>query len=128
MMPDDDLTPAEPELTAALRARFGDARANVDWTALEARIVDGARFRLASHGWQAPASRWARTAIPAALAASVLLAVGLMLAPNAVDDSDLVIEEIMAVSASAALPTDPLAFTNEEAFLFTILDETERDP
>ena len=67
--------PVEREITAALRASFGDPPADVDWETMSARIGDAARFRLAARrrrpaGWSAAASRWSRIAVPAALAAS----------------------------------------------------------
>jgi hypothetical protein len=108
-----------------------DDKPDVNWDALEQRIVAAARFRLADRaaraavpaGWRAPASRWARIAIPAALAASLALAAGLAFGPAA--DRDLVLEDVMAVAASQDLPADPLAGADQAAFLSTLLDPEE---
>ena len=105
-----------------------DDKPDVDWQALERRIVSAARFRLASRaaraGWRAPASRWARIAIPAGLAASLALAAGLALGAGG-SESDLGVEDVMAVAASEALPTDLLAVADQEAFLSAILQPDE---
>jgi len=109
-----------------------DDKPDVNWDALERRIVAAARFRLADRaaraavpaGWRAPASRWARIAIPAALAASLALAAGLAFGPAAAD-RDLVLEDVMAVAASQDLPADPLAVADQAAFLSTLLDPEE---
>ena len=104
-----------------------DDKPEVDWEALERRIVSAARFRLASRaaraGWRAPASRWARIAIPAGLAASLALGGGLALGGDG--DAELGVEDVMAVAASEALPTDLLAAPDQEAFLYTILQPDE---
>lgn len=106
-----------------------DDKPEVDWEALERRIVAAARFRLADRaaraGWRTPASRWARIAIPAGLAASLALAAGLAFGPGGSTSEDLVIEDVMAVAASEDLPADPLAVTDQAAFLATLLDPGE---
>ena len=104
-----------------------DDKPDVNWDALERRIVAAARFRLADRvaraGWRTPASRWARIAIPAALAASLALAAGLAFGPAA--DRELVLEDVMAVAASQDLPADPLALADQAAFLSTLLGPEE---
>ena len=108
-----------------------DDKPDVNWDALERRIVAAARFRLADRaaraglaaGWRVPASRWARIAIPAALAASLALAAGLAFGPA--EDRELVLEDVMAVAASQDLPADPLALADQAAFLSTLLGPEE---
>ncbi len=106
-----------------------DDKPDVDWNALERRIVSSARVRLASRaaraGWRAPASRWARIAIPAALAASLALAAGLAFGARPDDGAGLGIEDVMAVAASEGLPADLLAVSDREAFVATLLDSGE---
>ncbi len=109
-----------------------DDKPEVDWDALERRIVSAARFRLAdraaragvSAGWRAPARRWARLGIPAALAASLALAAGLAFGSGTAGD-ELLLEDVMAVAAGADLPADPLAAADQAAFLSTLLDPGE---
>ncbi len=131
-VPSEPLGPSEPALRAALRGHFGDPPENaVDWPVLEARIVDGARFLLAQRArrgsWRRAAERWGRIAIPAGLAAAIVLAAALAIAPS-VDPGDdpPAIEAIAAVSASDLLPADPLSVTDQEAFLAVVLDPAER--
>ena len=113
------------ELQSALRAHFGSVPAT-DFSALHARIVAAAELRLRARarraGWRAPASRWARIAIPTGLAASIALIVGLTFGDGAAETSDVGLEEVVAVAASEALPADPLAVSDQEAFLSAILD------
>lgn len=128
--PDDIPEPGspEPELRAALRAHYGDVPA-VDWDALEARVADAARFRLAGRvpgsGWRRSADRWGRVAIPAGLAATLLLAAGLAFSTPGGDDEALAVDEIVAVAASDALPLDPLTMIDQDAFLAAVLDPAE---
>jgi hypothetical protein len=130
--PSEPVGPPEPELRAALRAHFGDPPEHaVDWTALEARIVDGARLRLAQRArrgsWRQAGERWGRIAIPAGLAAAILLAAALAIAQSADSaDDQPAIEAVAAVSASDLLPSDPLSVTDQEAFLAVVLDPAER--
>lgn len=117
--------PVESEITAALRAGFGDPPADVNWETMSERIGAAARFRLASRrrpvGWSAAASRWARVAVPAALAASLLLAAGLSFDTGA--EEPLRMEDVVAAAAGDALPSelailmtdDGLGLTLEEA-------------
>lgn len=118
------------QIEAALRAHFGDTPHDVDFGSLNARIVDAAQLRLRAQakraGWRAPASRWAPLAIPAALAASVALLVGLALgAGGASGTSRVALEDFVAVAASEDLPADPLAVSDQEAFLSAILESGE---
>ena len=118
--------PRDAEVQAALRAHFGDVPADVDHDALSARIVTAAELRLRARakraGWRAPASRWARIAIPTGLAASVALILGLALGGDAAEAGDIGLEEVVAVAASDGLPADPLVVSDQEAFLSAILD------
>ena len=122
----EDLSgPVEREITAALRAGLGDPPADVNWEAVSARIGEAARFRLAARrgpqGWSAAASRWARLAVPAALAASLLLAAGLSFDVGA--EESLRMEDVVVAAAGDALPSelaglmtdDGLGLTLEEA-------------
>ena len=130
--PRDEMTPMEPPdaaLRAALVARFGETPAGeVDWEAQAGRIVDAARFRLAARargGWRRPAARWARFAIPAGLAAGVMLAIGAARGPVAqdADGNDPGMRELAAVAAAAAISSDPLMVTDQELALSTLLTE-----
>ncbi len=133
--PDDDRSDepleADPVIRSALASHFGEPPAGaVDWTALEARVTDAARFRLAQRarrgGWRAAAERWWRFAIPAGIAATLLLAAGLALsAPDPIESGAIAIDELVAVVASDALPDDPLGFADQDAFLAAVLDSTE---
>ena len=58
--------------------------------------------------------------IPAALAASILLGVGLAL--DGADTTDgPAVEDVVAVAASSGLPSDPLSVTDQPAFLASVL-------
>ena len=123
------LEPAEEALRKVLRVRFGSPPADTDWAALEGRIVEAARFRLAARapkaGWRAAATRWARVAVPAGLAAALLLSAGLLLgnADGASADADEPgMNELVATAAGAALPDDPLSVTDQQAFLYSVLN------
>jgi hypothetical protein len=113
----DPIGPQEPEIAAALRAAYGsvpESRAR-----LEARIVDAARFRLAARrgsGWKVPAARWARIAVPAGLAASLIL--GARLAWP--DDDTVLFEDVAATAAVDELPLDVTSLGGE-ALVYTIL-------
>lgn len=118
----EPLEPREPKLTAGFRAAFGETP-ETDWSALEARITEAARFRLAARrpaGWQAAASRWARIAIPAGLAASALLGAGL--AWRAADDEAVLIEDIVANAAVDELPSD-VASLGGESLVYALLSD-----
>ena len=118
------LEPVDPEISAAWRAAFGDTPAT-DWRALEARITDAARFRLAARrpaGWRAAASRWAGIAIPAGLAASALLGAGL--AWRTADDDAVFLEDIVATAAVDELPAD-VASLGGESFVYAIFADGE---
>ena len=121
----------DPEIRAALGAYFGGAPTDaVDWPALEARVTEAARFRLARRaragGWRGAAERWARIAIPTGLAATLMLAAGLAFsAPDGAVTADIAMDELVAVSASDGLPVDPLGLADQEAFLAAVLDSTE---
>ena len=130
--PMEDPTPLEPldaGLRAALLARFGETPAgDVDWEGQADRIVDAARFRLAARargGWRRPAARWARFAIPAGLAAGVLLAIGAAMGPVAPDTygNDPGMREVAAVAATDAIAGDPLMVTDQELALSALLSE-----
>ena len=130
--PMDDMTPMEPvdaRLRAALVTRFGDTPAGeVDWEAQADRIMSAARFRLAARargGWRRPAARWARFAIPAGLAAGIMLAIGAALGPIAQegDGNDPGMREVAAVAATDAISSDPLMVTDQELALSTLLTE-----
>ena len=115
--------PVEREITAALRASFGDPPADVDWETMSARIGDAARFRLAARrrrpaGWSAAASRWSRIAVPAALAASLLLAAGLSFDSGA--EESLRMEDVVAAAAGDALPSELAALMADGAFGLTL--------
>lgn len=117
------------ELREALLARFGDTPADqVDWEAQAERITAAARFRLAERarrGWQRPAARWARFAIPAGLAAGVMLAVGAALGPadTGAGSDDPGVREVVAVAATDAISSDPLMVTDQELALSILLTE-----
>lgn len=120
----EPLGPREPKLTAAFRAAFGDTPES-DWSALEARITEAARFRLAARrpaGWRIAASRWARVAIPAGLAASALLGAGL--AWRAADDDAILLEDIVATAAVDELPVDVTSLGGE-SLVYALLADGE---
>ena len=125
----EPLGPPERELRDALVARFGATPvAAVDWEAQARRIAEAARFRLAERsrrGWQRPAARWARFAIPAGLAAGVLLAVGAALGPvgAGTDLEDPGMREVAAVAATDSMSADPLTVTDQELALSVLLSE-----
>ena len=115
----------EADIEAALRAHFGDVPTDVDHDALSARIVAAAQLRLRARakraGWRAPASRWARIAIPTGLAASIALIFGLALADGDAPAGAVGLEEVVAVAASEGLPSDPLVVSDQEVFLSAVL-------
>lgn len=119
----------ETQLRKALVARFGETPlAAVDWEAQARRITEAARFRLAERarrGWQRPAARWARFAIPAGLAAGVLLAVGAALGPadSAAELDDPGMREVAAVAATDSMSADPLMLTDQDLALSVLLSE-----
>ena len=123
------LEPLDPALRAALVARFGETPdGQVDWEAQANRVVDAARFRLAARargGWRRPAARWARFAIPAGLAAGVMLAIGAAMGPvpREADGNDPGMREVAAVAATDAISTDPLMVTDQELALSILLTE-----
>ncbi len=125
----DRLEPAEEALREVLRMRFGPPPGDTDWPALEARVVAAARFRLAARapktGWRTPATRWARVAVPAGLAAALLLGAGLVFGggDGASDDAyEPGMNEVVATAAGAALPSDLLSVTDQQAFLYSVLN------
>ncbi|MGH7528507.1 MAG: hypothetical protein ACREMX_17575 [Gemmatimonadales bacterium] len=130
--------PEETELRAALRAHFGSVplMGEAEWTLLHDRIVAAARARLpgmtAPSPWWLYASRWARHAVPAGLAAGILVALGLSILEGNVDpgsvaspDGPVVVEEVIATAASEVLATDPLLSADEPAFLSVVLGGQE---
>jgi hypothetical protein len=120
------MPPIDPSLRAALSARFGETPSARDLASLEARISEAARFRLASRArrsWRAPAIRWAGVLIPAGLAASLLLAAGLLFSPGDTTSDGPAMDDVVAVGASSALPSDPLSLTDQETFLSTMLGQ-----
>ena len=125
----EPLGPPESELRDALLARFSATpMAAVDWDAQARRIAEAARFRLAERsrrGWQRPAARWARFAIPTGIAAGVLLAVGAALGPADVasDLEDPGMREVAAVAATDSMSADPLMVTDQELALSVLLSE-----
>ena len=118
---------SDREIDGLLRSHFGNVPADVDHEALSARIVAAAELRLRARakraGWRAPASRWARIAIPAGLAASIALILGLALADG--PPGDVALEEVVAVAASEALPANALGATEQEVFLAAVLGNGE---
>ena len=113
----------DPELSRAWRAALGDTPVT-DWPGLEARVTEAARFRLRARrapGWRTVASRWARVAIPAGLAASALLGAGLAWRAS---DEAVVLEDIVAAAAVDALPSD-VASIGGESLVFALLAEGE---
>lgn len=130
--PMDENTPMEPldpGVRAAMVTRFGETPAGeVNWGAQAGRIMDAARFRLAARargGWRRPAARWARFAIPAGLAAGVMLAIGAAMGPVAqeADGNDPGMREVAAVAATDAISSDPLMVTDQELALSILLTE-----
>ena len=125
----EPLGPPDAELRGALSAHFGATPFDaVDWAGQARRITDAARFRLAQRaqrGWQRPAARWARFAIPAGLAAGVLLAVGAALGPadDAGDAADPGLREAMTIAATDAMSSDPLMLTDQDLALSVLLSE-----
>ena len=120
---------ADPDLREALHAHFG-AVPQIEWDALEARVTAAASLRLAGRrsrpAWRRAAERWGRVAIPAGLAATLLLAAGLAFSPSDAAAADgLTMDEVVAVAAGDALPTDPLALAGPDAFLAAVLDPAE---
>ncbi len=121
--------PLDAALRSALVARFGETPAGqVDWEAQAGRIANAARFRLAARargGWRRPAARWARFAIPAGLAAGVMLAIGAAMGPATQDSdgNDPGMREVAAVAAADAMSSDPLMVTDQELALSTLLTE-----
>ena len=129
-MDQEPLEPAEPALRSALRSAYGSVPEQVDWDGMAARIGAAAAFRLAQRrprdGWQHTAARWSRRAVPMAAAASVMLALGIALAPGSSSDSMLasdtvMLEEVMAVAASDGLPSDLALASAQDAFLAVML-------
>ncbi len=119
----EQIEPGDPEISAAYRAAFGDPPAT-DWRALEARIADAARFRLAarrSAGWRTATSRWARIAIPAGLAASALLGAGLAWRA---DEDAVFLEDIAATAAVDDLPAD-VASLGGESLVYALFADGE---
>ena len=124
-MADEAMEPLDPapELVDVWRAALG-ATPTTDWQVLEARLAEAARFRLRARrpaGWRAAASRWARIAIPAGLAASALLGAGL--AYRAGEDA-IALEEIVTATAVDALPAD-VASVGGESLVYALLAEGE---
>ncbi len=130
--------PEESDLPAALRTYFGSVPllGEAEWTRLHDRIVAAARSRLvgmtALPPWWLYASRWARHAVPAGLAAAILVALGLGILDGNVDlgsvaspDGPVVVEEVIATAASEVLATDPMLSADESAFLNVILGGQE---
>jgi hypothetical protein len=132
MMNQEPLGPAEPALRSALHSAYGSVPEQVDWDAMAARIGDAAVFRLAQRrprgGWQHTAARWSGRAVPMAAAASVMLALGLALAPGSPGTDSLLasdtvmLEEVMAVAASDGLPTDLALASAQDEFLAVMLN------
>ena len=131
MMNQEPLEPAEPALRSALRSAYGSVPEQMDWDGMAARIGAAAAFRLAQRrprdGWQHTAARWSRRAVPMAAAASVMLALGIALAPGSSSDSMLasdtvMLEEVMAVAASDGLPSDLALASAQDAFLAVMLN------
>ena len=131
MMNQEPLEPAEPALRSALRSAYGSVPEQVDWDGMAARIGAAAAFRLAQRrprdGWQHTAARWSRRAVPMAAAASVMLALGIALAPGSSDSDSMLasdtvmLEEVMAVAASDGLPSDLALASAQDAFLAVML-------
>ena len=127
--PPEPVGPPDAELRSALSAHFGATPMDaVDWAAQARRITDAARFRLAERarrGWQRPAARWARFAIPAGLAAGVLLAVGAALGPvdDGGDTEDPGVREVVTLGATDGMSSDPLMVTDQELALSVLLSE-----
>lgn len=127
--PPEPVGPPDVELRSALSAHFGETPMGaVDWAAQARRITDAARFRLAERsrrGWQRPAARWARFAIPAGLAAGVLLAIGAALGPadSGADLEDPGMREVAAVAATDGMSSDPLMVTDQQLALSVLLSE-----
>ncbi|HEU4829445.1 MAG TPA: hypothetical protein VFT04_09635 [Gemmatimonadales bacterium] len=120
----DQLEPGDREITTALGATFGETP-TTDWGALESRITEAGRFRLAARRpprWRTAASRWARIAVPAGLAASVLL--GAVLAWRAADDEAVLLQDIVATAAVAELPPD-VASVGGESLFYALIAEGE---
>ena len=120
-MADETIEPLDrdPELSRAVKTAFG-ATASTDWHALESRITAAAGFRLRARrpaGWRA-ASRWARIAIPAALAASAVLGAGLALRAPA--EESVVLEDLVATAAVNELPSD-VAYLGGESLVYALL-------
>lgn len=132
MMNQGPLDPAEPALRSALHSAYGSVEDQVDWDAMAARIGDAAVLRLARRrprsGWQHTAARWSRRAVPLAAAASVMLALGIALAPEGsttdatLANDTVMLEEVMAVAASDGLPTDLAVASAQDAFLAVMLN------
>ena len=132
MMNHEPLGPADPQLRSALHAAFGSAEDQVNWDAMAARITDAAVFRLAQRrprgGWQRTAARWSRRAVPLAAAASVMLALGIALAPDGsgtdatLANDTVMLEEVMAVAASDGLPADLAVGSAQDAFLAVMIN------
>ncbi len=133
-LPEAPLGPAEPALLSALESAYGSVPEQVDWDAMASRIGDAAAFRLAQRrprgGWQRTAARWSRRAVPVAAAASVMLALGIALAPGSngsfatdtVGGDTVMLEEVMAVAASDDLPADLAIASAQDAFLAVMLN------
>jgi hypothetical protein len=113
----------DPDLSGVWHAALGGTP-TTDWAALEARVTEAARFRLRARrpaGWRSAASRWARVAIPAGLAASALLGAALAWRPS---DEAVVLEDIAATAAVDALPSD-VASVGGESLVYALLAEGE---
>lgn len=118
----EPLESGDPKLSAAFGAAYGETPVT-DWGALEARITEAARFRLAARrptDWRTAASRWARIAVPAGLAASALLGAGLAL--RAADDEAVLLQDIVATAAVAELPSDVASIGGESLFYALIAE------
>lgn len=138
----DDIAPIppaeperDPELTALLRAHVDGAQGapQPDWPAFHGRLMARARERLgerlAAHtppSWWSYAAHWARPAIPAGLAASLLLGLGVAFFGNGANGSaaaaePAAIEDVLASAATDALPVDML-MAGDETLLAPVLE------
>ncbi len=117
------------ELREELVRRFGEAPVgDVDWEAQAERITASARFRLAARarrGWRGPAARWAHRAIPAGLAAGILLAIGAAMGPATAEADAAVptVREAMAVAATSSIDQDPMMVTDQELALSVLTED-----
>ena len=116
--------PDDTTIRDAYAEHFGETP-SADWQAMEARIVDAARSRLATkaarRSWTAPAARWARVAIPVGLAAGIALVLGLAATSGTEASDQTGLADVVVLGAANALPDYSLGVLDQDAYMATLL-------